>query len=120
MSLRAKMAAKVPPTAKKKISTEETEHVEMSVRCLAFRPMAKGSMVGFCDLELGHGSMRFILRDCVAHEKGDDAWVNLPSKQYRKADGTNGYSPLFEAHPRQAFQTAALAAIEAFNPEAAE
>ena len=83
----------------------------MPVECTGFRKFEKGTLLGFGDLLLPGVGIE--IKECSIHEKNGKRWVNPPSKQYEKPDGTKGYSPLirFADDKRyQAFQKEALAA----------
>lgn len=47
------------------------------MRCVAFKPFARGSLVGFFDLEIGDG---LTIRDCTLHEMNGLRWCGPPGK----------------------------------------
>jgi hypothetical protein len=47
------------------------------VKCIAFKPLARGSMLGFADLEMTSG---LILRGCTLLESNGRRWCNPPSR----------------------------------------
>jgi hypothetical protein len=57
------------------------------------KPMRKGTLVGFFDLEMPSG---LIVRGAMLFEKNSKRWVSFPSKEWVKSDGTKGYMPLLE------------------------
>jgi hypothetical protein len=57
------------------------------------KPMPKGTLVGFFDLEMPFG---LIVRGAMLFEKNNKRWCAFPSKEWSKQDGTKGYSPLLE------------------------
>jgi hypothetical protein len=57
------------------------------------KPMRKGTLLGFFDLEMPSG---LIVRGAMLFEKNGKRWVGFPSKEWVKADGTKGYMPLLE------------------------
>jgi hypothetical protein len=57
------------------------------------KPMRKGTLIGFVDLEMPSG---LIVRGLMLFEKSNKRWCSFPSKEYTKQDGTKGYSPLLE------------------------
>jgi hypothetical protein len=83
-----------------------------------FKHYTKNTLLGFFDLELPSG---MILRGCTLHHKSDldRWWVSLPSKDFKKDDGTTGYSAIVEFKEKEKqykFNDAATAAArEAFE-----
>jgi len=69
------------------------------------RRLDKNSLIGAFDLELPSG---LIVRGAMPFEKAGKRWVNFPSKEWTKADGTKSYFPLLEFASRDVadrFQT---------------
>jgi hypothetical protein len=58
----------------------------------------KNSLIGSFDLEMPSG---LIVRGAMLFEKEGKRWVNFPSKEYQKQDGTKGYFPLLEFASRE-------------------
>lgn len=58
----------------------------------------KNSLVGSFDLELPSG---LVVRGAMLFEKNGRRWVNFPSKEWTKSDGTKGYLPLLEFATRE-------------------
>jgi hypothetical protein len=58
----------------------------------------KNSLVGSFDLEMPSG---LIVRGAMLFEKNGARWVNFPSKEYQKQDGSKGYFPLLEFASRE-------------------
>jgi DNA-binding cell septation regulator SpoVG len=74
----------------------------------------KRTLRSFLTLSLPSG---LVIHNCMLHEKDGKQWIALPSRQYKKADGSPTYTPLIEfatKDARQRFQTAALRAVERF------
>lgn len=91
-----------------------------------FRPMRKGSLLGFAKVELPSG---MVLCDCVIMSSDRGPWVGLPSKPQIGKDGmaltdSNSrikYSPVVEFSSkeiRQKFSDAVIEALKATHPEA--
>jgi len=60
--------------------------------------LRKNSLVGSFDLELPSG---MIVRGAMLFEKNGKRWVNFPSREYQKPDGSKGYLPLLEFATRE-------------------
>jgi len=60
--------------------------------------IGKKSLVGSFDLEMPSG---LIVRGALLLESGGRRWINFPSKEYQKQDGTKGYFPLLEFASRE-------------------
>lgn len=76
------------------------------------KPMRKGTLIGFVDLEMPSG---LIVRGLMLFEKNNKRWCSFPSKEYTKPDGGKGYSPLLEFADRSVsdrFQAAVLPLAE--------
>jgi hypothetical protein len=70
-------------------------------------------------LELPSG---LVLSDVMLREKGDAKWVCMPAREYQR-DGERSWVPLIEfttKAAREAFQSAALVAIDTYLKEGAE
>jgi hypothetical protein len=85
------------------------------VRVISLRPMKKGSLRAFVDIEIVRAGL--VLRNCAWLRNADEReWIALPSQRYEGSDGLARFTPLVEFGPsakeaRQRFQEAALAAI---------
>jgi hypothetical protein len=80
------------------------------VKALRFRHCAKGSLLGFLDLELASG---LVLRGCTLHLSHGKHWVGLPAKPYTAADGGATWAAIVDFKDksvRDRFQKAATAA----------
>jgi hypothetical protein len=55
--------------------------------------LRKSSLIGCFDLQMPSG---MIVRGAMLFEKNGRRWVNFPSKEWTKPDGTKSYSPLIE------------------------
>ena len=76
------------------------------------KPMRKGTLIGFVDLEMPSG---LIVRGLMLFEKNNKRWISFPSKEFTKQDGSKGYSALLEFADRSIadkFQAAVLAPVE--------
>jgi hypothetical protein len=72
----------------------------------------KNSLIGFFDLEMPSG---LIVRGVMLLEKNGKRWINFPSKEFAKQDGTRGFIPLLEFSTREIsdrFQGAVLPLAE--------
>jgi hypothetical protein len=76
----------------------------------------KGSLIGAFDLEMPSG---LIVRGMMLFESNGRRWVNFPSKEFVKPDGSRGYYPLLEFTTKEVennFQKQALVVVgEAFR-----
>jgi hypothetical protein len=67
------------------------------VKITNWKPLAKGSLLGFFDVELPSG---LIMRRCSLCHKDGKRWVNPPQAQWTRNDGTITYSKLVEFRDR--------------------
>lgn len=71
----------------------------------------KGSLIGFCDLEITR--WRLVLHECTWATGKNGEFIGLPQKRYEK-DGKTAYKALVEFSDKEAFrrfQEAGLAAV---------
>jgi hypothetical protein len=119
-SLRTRIAAKYESATGRRYvpANDQGEALSVEVAIEDLRPHQKGSMVAFLDVTASMGGARVRLNDCVLHERGEDTWVNLPSKSYKKRDGSQGYAPLvvLDEETLSAFQQATIRAVESYQP----
>lgn len=83
-----------------------------AVVCVALRIIEKGSLRGFCDLEIP--AWHLVLRNCtwMRGEHGD--WIGLPTSSFTKRDGARAYNKLVEFSDKDVarrFGERALAAV---------
>ena len=91
----------------------------MSIECIRYKEHNGNNLIGFCDFFVP--KMGLEIYGCQHHQKGNQEWVNLPSKEYQKPDGTKGYAPVIRFREKShivAFGQACLDAIKA-RPAAA-
>ena len=63
----------------------------------AAKVVRKGTLIGVFNLSLPSGLR---INGCMLFEKNGKRWVNFPSKEWLKADGTKSYQPLIEFETR--------------------
>jgi hypothetical protein len=79
-----------------------------------FKVHEKNTLRGFMSLTLPSG---MVIHGCGLHRRLDAQWIQLPAKEYKKRDGSIGYSPLVEFNSpeaRRRFDTAASEAVDRF------
>ena len=71
-----------------------------TARLISWRPLQKGSLRGFCNIELPSG---LVLRDISVHISHGKAWAGLPAKpvidsggRHHIVDGKKQYAPIAE------------------------
>jgi hypothetical protein len=77
------------------------------------RLVRKNSLVGTFDVEMPSG---LVVRGAMLLEKNDSRWINFPSKEWIRLDGSKGYFPLLEFKDRTTrdrFQARVLPLAEA-------
>lgn len=90
------------------------------MRCIKFKPMQKGALLGFADLEMDSG---MIINECTFLESNGSKWVSPPGKPQLDADkravmanGKMQYTAVIafrDKDTRQKWSDAAVKAIEA-------
>lgn len=96
--------------AARPIVTEAAIHVEV----MAWRPFTHNSIAGFVDLRLPGAGL--IVLGCVLHAQFGRRWLSLPAER-RTEGGAVRYLPVVrfaDDSARDAFQRAALAAVDAY------
>lgn len=74
-----------------------TSTTEIPFAVSDWKPMVKGALRGFFNLELPSG---MVIHNCMLMEKAGTQWVNLPSKEFTKRDGSRGWVPILEIPDR--------------------
>ncbi len=84
----------------------------MAVEILRWKSF-KNTLRGFFNIHMTNIGLE--IRDCTLHEKNGEKWVHLPSRPFKKEDGTmgNAYIVKFtENDRREEFQKATLEALD--------
>jgi hypothetical protein len=77
-----------------------------------WKRIGKNSLVGSADITTPAG---VIYRSVLLHERESSRWVQIPSREWVKPDGTKTYVPIVEfatVEKWQAFNAASLRAID--------
>jgi DNA-binding cell septation regulator SpoVG len=85
-----------------------------------WKPFEKNTLKGFVSLTLPSG---LTIHNITVHQKGDARWVSMPSRAYKKPDGSETWQPIIEFATKEAqkrFRDATLAALDAYQQEAHE
>ena len=56
----------------------------MTIECICFRSIEKGTLLGFADFWIP--KMGIFMYGCTMHQKNGNRWVNLPSKEIKDKD----------------------------------
>jgi len=87
-------------------------HRELSIS--NWKARQKNSLQAFFSLTLPSG---MVVHNCSFHRKDSARWIGLPSRQYKKEDGSPAYSPVVDFdcnESRRRFQAVALEAVDRF------
>lgn len=92
---------------------------------MAFRPLRRGSLVGFCSVRFGSG---LVMHEVGIHRAGTKTWCSPPSKPWVRGDalvrddaGKLKYSPIIEFinhGTRSSWSRQILTALQEQYPEA--
>lgn len=85
----------------------------MTIECINYKPVNKGSLLGYADLLLVKSGME--LYGCSVHMKDGRRWVNMPSREYTNKEGEKKYMSIVrfrDAERMKAFSSEAMKAIE--------
>lgn len=101
-------------------------HQKITLKCTAFRPLRKNTLVGFAEIYVA--AMKMTIVDIGIHAKGESKWVQLPARPQlrdgmlvRDDQGKGQYVALMQfdnSGTRNAFSQATVAAVLAFAPDA--
>ena len=91
----------------------------MPVKCLKFKEVNKGCLVGYADLLLEKTDLSLEVRGCMLMQKNNQKWLSLPSKEF-KDEKTNEtkYYPIVRFTDKDVdkkFQDQAIAVINEFR-----
>ena len=100
--------------------------MKLSIEVVGFKPVRKGTLVGFCDIVFPE--LKLKIHEVALHEKNGSRWAAMPARPWLKDGvairddaGKIQYSPLFEFEDRptrDAFSAAVWKALLDFDPEA--
>ena len=93
----------------------------MEVEATGFKPFRKNTLRGFVDLALP--AVGLVLLGCTLHEKNGSRWIGLPARPYQNDQNQICWAQIIDhtsKEARQAFQRAALAAVEELEKVGAE
>lgn len=85
----------------------------MKIECISYRPVTKGSFIGFCDFHLLDYSME--IRGCTLYSKDDKRWINLPTRAYKNKEGQDKYSQIVRFRDQTEYQEFCASAKEAVD-----
>lgn len=77
-----------------------------------WKQIDKKTLVGTCDITTPSG---FIFRGVMVHERASSRWVQLPSREYQKADGTRSFSAVIEFATPEKWKQFSGACIDAVD-----
>ena len=99
---------------------------KLTVECLAWKPLRKGSLRGFGKIRVVE--LDLVVHDVAVHESHDRQWAALPARPWLKDGavvtddaGKIQYSPLLEftsSEVRDAFSGRVIEAVLRFAPNA--
>lgn len=64
----------------------------MSIVCLKYRPVNKGTVLGYFDIFLSKQHLE--IYDCVLLQKDGKRWVAMPSRKFTDEKGNEKYRPI--------------------------
>jgi|SRR5215469_17490977 len=85
------------------------------IKISGWRNHNKGTLRGFFTAELPSG---MIIHDCMLHEKGEDRWISLPSREYEQ-NNERKFQPIITFVDREAehkFRDQVLTALDESQP----
>jgi hypothetical protein len=105
-------------------------HQKRRLALRSFKPMHKGTLVGFAQITLPVGGFDLEIDDIVIGRSGDRWWASLPGKPMigpagepvrNEETGKPAYSTFLrwgDKHQREAFSAAVVNLIRAHHPDA--
>jgi hypothetical protein len=100
----------------------------MHIECTGWRPFERNTLTGFANFHIS--ALGLTIQDCAVHQKGDQAWVQLPAKPRLDTDrnlvrnpqsGKVEYTKVLSFEDKtmaQQFRTAAVKALLKREPNA--
>lgn len=85
----------------------------MKIECLTYRPVSKGSFIGFCDLHII--DLGIEIRGCTMYSKDERRWINLPTRAYKNAGGEEKFSQIVRFRDQAQYQEFCADAKEAVD-----
>ena len=91
----------------------------MSIECIRYMPVNKGSLVGYADIYVVKWDWE--IYGCTLHQKDGKRWVNLPQKEYQdKQTGEKKYSFINRFRNKNNLEAFQKAVKDAIDKKAAE
>jgi len=88
----------------------------MAIDVTEFREHESGTLRGFLTIRMSQIGLE--IRGVGLHEKGGSRWFSMPSKPFRKKDGSQGFSNMIEFYDKSReaqFRKAALDALDRYE-----
>jgi hypothetical protein len=79
-----------------------------------FKKYEKHTLHGFLSVRTTDG---LVIKEVCLHEKNGRRWLSMPARQFKRDDGSVGWTPMVEFADdaaRARFQASALAALDAY------
>jgi len=65
----------------------------MSIECIKYKEInGRGTLLGYADIFVPKWGVE--INGCSHHKKGNQEWVNLPSREYTDPQGEKKYAPI--------------------------
>ena len=91
----------------------------MSVECMNYKPVNKGSLLGYADLFVPKTGLE--IYGCSLHQKEGRRWVNFPSKEYTDSKtGEKKYASIVRFREKAHMEAFIKVAKEAIEKKCAE
>lgn len=90
----------------------------MTIECMEFKPHNNKNLIGFANFWVP--KMGLEIYGCSLHQKEGRRWLNLPSREYKDAEGVVKYMPVIRFRDKDhynAFIDACKRAIDAWCAE---
>ena len=90
----------------------------MSVECMRYKSVNKGSLLGYADLFVPKTGLE--IYGCTLHQKEGRRWINFPSREYSDETGEKKYAPIVRFREKAHMEGFTKVAKEAIEKKCAE
>ena len=71
----------------------------MTIECVRYKEINKGNLLGFADIYIPKWGVE--ISGFTHNQKGNQEWVNMPSKEFVTPEGAKMYAPIVKFRDKQ-------------------
>lgn len=91
----------------------------MSIKVVRFNKHQSGALYGFADITIPVFGTLMGIKGCKVWNKNGRAWMSLPDREYKDAEGNSKYAPLITIEDEGVFKQLSAGLTKAWEEYAA-